>query len=315
AGCPCYSHGTDFSQPEGKGSLGVLVVAEASGESEAREGLPLRPYAPAGSLFERAIRRLSFSREQFTLTNVVRCHPRNNFLDGAPWERAAVEHCRPNLDAVIQQSRPRVILTLGNVALSQMTGMAGPSQGISHLRGYPMAMMRRIQLDCEDCQSLSTPDPTCFDCGGTGKSGTRWINSDTPIVVMPTYHPSFIRRGAAHLTGVFMRDIQRAVMVANGRDKSYMLNAYEEFLAGKSTLKYQTRPSYEDAWSFYYFLKDNPQVHFAYDLETVETLSLDEDAREQFADTEIRTVQFCHTQGTGISMPWVNGYRKIVAAI
>src|SRR6185369_14508726 len=134
AGCPCYSHGTDFSQPEGKGSLGVLVVAEASGESEAREGLPLRPYAPAGSLFERAIRRLSFSREQFTLTNILRCHPRNNLLDDMPWEMGAIAQCRPHLSEVVEKTKPRVILTLGNIPLREMTGHIGASRTVSHMR-------------------------------------------------------------------------------------------------------------------------------------------------------------------------------------
>jgi uracil-DNA glycosylase family 4 len=282
AGCPCYSHGTDFTQPEGLGSLGVLVVAEASGESEAREGLPLRPYAPAGSLFQRALNRLSFNREQFTLTNILRCHPRNNFLDGAPWEQGAIQQCRPNLSAVVEKVKPRVILTLGNIPLRDLTGHAGKSRTVSHLRGYAHAALGA-------------------DLGNA--------------VVFSTYHPSFIRRGAAHLTGVFMRDIQRAVMIANGRDKSYLLNEYEQHCEGKGTLKYQTHPSYEDARAFYNYLRDNPQVHFTYDLETVETPDLDEDAREQFADTQVRTIQFSHTPGTGICLPWSNGYRQIASDI
>src|SRR6266478_1199189 len=73
--CPIKDHGSDFSAIEGTGSLGVLVVAEASGEMEARDGLPLRPYAPAGSVLERAFRRMGLDRKQFSLTNTLRCFP------------------------------------------------------------------------------------------------------------------------------------------------------------------------------------------------------------------------------------------------
>jgi uracil-DNA glycosylase family 4 len=281
--CVLYNHGTDFSQPEGQGSLGVMVVAEASGESEAREGLPLRPYAPAGSLFERALRRLTYSREQFVVTNVLRCRPRNNLLDGMTYEAAACSQCRPNLIETVQKHRPRVILTLGNVPLRELTGHAGKARTVSHLRGYAHA-------------------PASADLGDT--------------VIFSTYHPSFIRRGAAHLTGVFMRDIQRAVMIAQRRDMAYTLNAFEKYTAGTlDDLHYITHPSYEDARSFALYLRDNPGVPVAYDLETAETLDLDEDAREQFADTEIRTIQFSHTPGTGICFPWTNGYRDIASEI
>jgi uracil-DNA glycosylase family 4 len=281
--CVLYNHGTDFSQPEGQGSLGVMVVAEASGESEARDGLPLRPYASSGSLFERALRRLTYSREQFVVTNVLRCRPRNNLLDGMPYESAACSQCRPNLAEVVAKHRPRVILTLGNVPLREMTGHAGKSRGVSHLRGYAHA-------------------PASADLGD--------------VVVFSTYHPSFIRRGAAHLTGVFMRDIQRAVMIAQRRDLAYITNAFEKYTAGElPELRYVTHPSYDDARSFLNQLRDNPAMPVAYDLETAETLDLDEDAREQFADTEIRTIQFSHTPGTGICFPWANGYRDIASEI
>ena len=135
-GCACYSHGTDFSRISGTGSLGVLIVAEASGEAEAREGRPLIEWAPAGSLLERTLRRMGYNRDQFSLTNCLRCRPRNNWLDGAPWEFAALNKCRPNLDAAIAERRPRAILALGDTATRELTGEAGEARGVSHLGGY-----------------------------------------------------------------------------------------------------------------------------------------------------------------------------------
>src|ERR1700744_2852497 len=96
SGCPLALHGSDFTQPEGTGALGVMLVGEASGENEARDQLPFRPYARAGQILERTLRRLGLSRQQFPLTNVVRCRPRNNWLEGAPYEAEAIAHCQPN---------------------------------------------------------------------------------------------------------------------------------------------------------------------------------------------------------------------------
>jgi DNA polymerase I-like protein with 3'-5' exonuclease and polymerase domains len=112
-----------------------------------------------------------------------------------------------------------------------------------------------------------------------------------------------------------MRDIQRAVYIAQGRDHSFTIGAYEKFLEGDRTLQYDTHPSYDRARQFVSYLRDNPQLPVAYDLETAETADLDEDAREQFADTYIKTIQFSHTQGTGICLPWANGYRQIASDI
>src|SRR5882672_5160726 len=99
--CPCYSMGTDFSAVTGTGSLGVLICAEASGEHEAREQRPLVEFAPAGSLLERTFKRMGLSRQQFSLTNCIRCRPKNNWLSKSPWEYGALAHCRPNLEAAI----------------------------------------------------------------------------------------------------------------------------------------------------------------------------------------------------------------------
>ena len=55
-GCPCPGEG--FSRPEGRGTLGVLIVGEALGE---HDGLPFRPNAPAGSVLERALNRVKWA--------------------------------------------------------------------------------------------------------------------------------------------------------------------------------------------------------------------------------------------------------------
>jgi uracil-DNA glycosylase family 4 len=166
-----------FSNLEGSGTNGVLVVAEALGEWEEIDGLPLRPMAPAGSVFQKALRWQGLDRSEFTLTNIVRCRPPKNWLDGAPYEREAIDHCRTYLDAVISERKPRCILALGGIALRELTGMSGEKRTISHLRGFV-------------------------------------LNSRYDIPLVPTYHPAFIVRGANHLLGVVIRDVKLATRVA-----------------------------------------------------------------------------------------------------
>lgn len=72
-GCPLYSIGSGFMEPEGTGTNGVMIVGEALGEQEARDGLPFRPSAPAGHVLETAIRNNGTDRQQYVLTNIVRC--------------------------------------------------------------------------------------------------------------------------------------------------------------------------------------------------------------------------------------------------
>lgn len=163
-------------KPEGTGSNGVMILGEAMGDQEVVDGLPFRPYAPAGSVLDRAIRRVGMNRQSFVLWNVVPTHPPNNYLEGAPWEDEAVEWGRPYLEEMIERFKPRVILALGNVAVRATTGLAGEKLGVSSITGFYLP--------------------------------SRYV----PVV--PCFHPSFLRRGAMGLMGVLMRSIKMAVRAA-----------------------------------------------------------------------------------------------------
>jgi uracil-DNA glycosylase family 4 len=73
-GCPLQlAGGAGFMEAEGLGTTGVMAIAEALGEHEYNEGLPLRPNAPAGSVYERSIKRAGLDRTQLVTTNMVKC--------------------------------------------------------------------------------------------------------------------------------------------------------------------------------------------------------------------------------------------------
>lgn len=278
AGCKLESHGNDFSAVEGTAANGVLLVGEASGESEQRDNLPFRPYAAAGSLLERTFRRMGMDRQSFGTTNVVRCRPRNNWLEGSPWEYSAISHCRPNLDAAIDSRRPRAIVALGGTALRSLTGLAGDSLGVSHLAGYVM------------------PGP-----------------NDIPVVA--DFHPAFLRRGKASHQGVFARILQRAVNIAARRDRDWLWGVVPGDSTTHGGLRYETRPSLDTAGSYALEVEANAAAVISYDIETSESASLDEDAREGFADTNVRLIQFSVGNGTGIAIPWEGAYRRIAQRI
>lgn len=288
-GCVLYDHGTDFSRVEGTGSSGVMLIGEASGEHEAREQLPFRSFAPAGGVLQRTLKRMGLDREQFSITNVVRCRPRKNWLEGSPWEYSAINSCRPNLDMAIAERKPRVIVALGGVALRELTGMAGEAQGIRHLAGYVLP-------------HVIGPAP----------------DADNQLEVVPVigdFHPSFLRHGKMAFGGVFARILQRAMNVAKGSDRGWMWNVEPENRGTHGTLDYITHPSLDDARSYFNRLRDGAFPALSYDLETFESASLDEDAREGFVDTSIRLAQFCVEPGHAIAMPWDGAYREVVRDI
>src|SRR5688572_5572510 len=268
AGCPLHTLGTGFSRPDGQGTLGVLILGEALGEQEQAAGLPFRPYAPAGSILERAIKRCGYTREQFVLWNSVACRPPGNRLEGAWYERGAVQHCKQHVRNVVDQFRPRCILALGGVALRAATGYAGKDCGITDLRGF----------------ILGSPE---------------W---NLPVV--PSYHPSYIRRGNADCLGALMRDLKLAVQVAQGNRPRELEQKYVE------------TPTVQQARDYLEFLRSRSDLHIAYDIETdYSHKSSDESEALVGTGDRVTQIQFSHCAGQAIVFQWKGEYREIARAI
>lgn len=179
-GCSLYNLGNGFSRPEGSGVNGVLLAGEALGYHEMESGLPFRQYAPAGHALESAIRSVGMSREQFAIWNVCACQPPSNELLGAPYEMAAIDHCKVHFRAVMERYRPRVIVALGNIPTRTLTGLTGGKHmNVEMLQGFPI------------------PSP------------------DYPGVwVIPCYHPSYIARGAWEVLPILRKILVQAVRIA-----------------------------------------------------------------------------------------------------
>ena len=343
---------TGMCSPEGTGSIGVLILGEALGEAEANDGLPFRPYAQAGSLLERAIRRAGFDRRQFVLWNTVPVRPPNNYLEGAPYEAAAVAWGIPQLHEIVRQYKPRCILALGGIALRAVSGLVGDYRSVSHLRGFVLPS-----------------------------------NNMEGIPVVGTFHPAFLRRGAMPLFSVLMHDLKLAVAVAacspaagsghlfdlqrpgrpsepeirhkspvdqpcplraettsprlagdldvvgekNGRTAQrttfFSPVLYRDFEWSSAygppldmtnpivPSGYITHPGEGDAWDFLRRAKDDPRQLITYDIETPRSAVTTEDESDELADTDILSIQLSLAVGTGIFLPWRPPYTEVARLV
>ncbi len=258
-----------FMRPEGTGSLGVLMLGEAAGSHEVREGLPFRPTAPAGSVLERAIKRAGYERQQFRIWNMIGCQPPNNKLDHAPYEQAALSHCKPRLDALIAEMKPRCIMTLGAVPTRALTGMTGHKQSIGLLRGF---LLPSLDYDCP---------------------------------VLPSYHPSYLRRGAKgkdesgaavkgekgggmSLFGVLVADIHSSVRATANSNDFHVVREGE-----RKHYTQEFRVNTEDEiLAFAHFVKDNAGLPLSYDIETPMSGKLSEEETDELVPQCIESVQF-----------------------
>lgn len=262
--CPLFKSSRGFTYPEGGNRIKLLILGEASGENEANEGLPFRPYAQAGSILERTLLGMKMSREDVVITNVVRCQPPGNILDGAEYKSEAIGHCKQYLDKVIDKYKPKAILALGGIALETLTGLTGKKKNISSLRGY---------VQWADRYSL-------------------------PLVA--TYHPAFISRGKKNLLGVMYSDILKAIKLAKGElinDKDYYLDPIKSY-----PNQYNLSPSRRDISDLHSWFISHPGNAIGFDIETEESSELaGEDDIESFT-TRITQVQVSKAKGHALVM-------------
>lgn len=275
---------TGFMQPEGKGSRRLMVMAEALGEHEERDGLPLRPYAQAGAVVARALRQLRLERDELLISNMVWGRPKNNKLEGTKYEQIAIDNCYKYNRELLNRTRPRAILATGNIPLRHLTGYAGKSKSIMSVRGYVLPSLPEYYLD--------------------GK----------PIPVIPTIHPSFIARGGDWAFGVFMHDMVKALRVASGEliiSRDYEL----EPPVGQKT-NYIERPTVEQVRALLERLRQDPTPMLSTDIETDYSRKKDDETELDGRDTtKIVQIQFSLEPGSGIAIPWRAPYLEAILEI
>ena len=124
----CGLHATRTQAVPGTGPCpaDVMIVGEAPGFNEDRQGEPF--VGAAGKLLDTLLARISLSRSQVFITNVLKCRPPMN-RDPMPTE---AEACSPYLARQLELVKPKVVLILGRHALERLM----PGQGsISRVHG------------------------------------------------------------------------------------------------------------------------------------------------------------------------------------
>jgi DNA polymerase-1 len=160
--CPVRSEATNPVPPQQVNGTPVMVVGRNPGKQEDLNGVPFFPAAPAGALFNEYLNSLGLGREGLWITNTLKCYTMMN-RNPTPFERS---FCADKwLNKEIEQCKPRVIITLGNEALRQVTG--NEALHISAVNGM------RIDMD--------------------------------KFVVLPLYHPAYFTRATSAKPDMFER--------------------------------------------------------------------------------------------------------------
>jgi uracil-DNA glycosylase family 4 len=134
------------------------------------------PFAgPAGGMLNRLLGRNHWDRNAVRIANVIQCQPPNNWFDErAPWYWGARNHCAVHRGPVLAEPH-QVIVALGATAAKLLIGMD---------KGY------RVE-DHHGC-----------------------VHETSHGLVIPTFHPSHLQRGAHNLFGCVSFDLQQAWRVA-----------------------------------------------------------------------------------------------------
>ncbi len=253
----------------GSGENGILIVAEAAGENEANEGMPL--VGKAGHYLFQQLQRVGIEREGFRVHNVLSCRPPDNKLSKQPYEDSAIQHCSPLLDETITShvaqavrgGKTPVILTLGQIAFRRIAGLVPKS-----------ALLREDYL----CYPIWSDRYNCW--------------------VIAADHPSYLMRGSNHLVPVLQYAFKRALEIAEGGltldTPNYLLDP------APSTFAQWVRDYLQ------YALEHEGDTFLSYDIETPYKQGKNEGelANEDSDDYQILRCSFAYRENEAVSVPW-----------
>lgn len=117
----CKLHESRKKPVPGEGNVNSLVVfiGEAPGEKEDESGRPF--VGPAGKLLTELIESIGYRREDFYITNIVKCRPPSN----RDPEEDEINACLPYLLRQLELIKPKVIIALGRHAARLLFHLSG----------------------------------------------------------------------------------------------------------------------------------------------------------------------------------------------
>lgn len=132
--------------PMQAGRVSLMLVGQAPGRTETLTKVPFT--GPAGRMLWRLCKEAGLDKPKLYVTNVVACAPPD---DRMPTPKEVV-CCLPRLIEEIEQTRPKVIVALGDLAITALTGEAGKAQ---RLRGQVL----QLRLGDHRCPVVCTLHP------------------------------------------------------------------------------------------------------------------------------------------------------------
>ena len=129
--CPLHRLRTQAVPGVGPSSARIVLVGEAPGRQEDRQGEPF--VGAAGKVLEGLLASVGLSRADVYITNVVKSRPTSGPRPGrnrAP-TTDEIAACRPWLDEQLRIIHPAVIVTLGRIALEQFA----PGRSLAKVHG------------------------------------------------------------------------------------------------------------------------------------------------------------------------------------
>lgn len=135
--CPvCNEHLSEHGKVvfgTGSPTADIFFCGEAPGADEERVGEPF--VGPAGKLLTKIIAAMSLRREDVYIANILKWRPEHEQRFGnRPPTIEEMRYCRPYVESQIQIIRPKVIVALGNSAVSGLLG-PDPTRKMGAIRG------------------------------------------------------------------------------------------------------------------------------------------------------------------------------------
>ncbi|WP_422365131.1 uracil-DNA glycosylase [Pelagibius sp.] len=125
-GCPLKATATNLCLYDGNPEARMMIIGEAPGAQEDRQGKPF--VGPAGQMLDRMLAAIGLDRSQVYITNLLYWRPPGN-RNPTPAEIAA---CLPFLERQIELLSPRLLLLTGGMSAKTLLNR---SEGILRLRG------------------------------------------------------------------------------------------------------------------------------------------------------------------------------------
>src|SRR5262249_16539436 len=124
--CPLHESRTKAVPGDGKPSAKAMLIAEGPGRDEDLSGHPF--VGAAGRFLNHVLEGTGFDRDDFFITNIVKCRPPKN---RAP-KKSEADTCADNyLFEQIELINPQLIMLLGSVAAKKLLGV----QSVGEARG------------------------------------------------------------------------------------------------------------------------------------------------------------------------------------